>query len=120
MISTHPDREIRASSSSTYSRQGVADEHVYHAGAAELGVHDDHPCRLLADLADDGGFSPAFGVTQGFEGGIGRFRTYYGEELAFVGDVEGVYAQDLTRPMNDVSDRELLLPERDAVARVAG
>ena len=32
------------------SRQRIADEHVYHAGAAEAGVHEDHPLRLIADL----------------------------------------------------------------------
>src|SRR5215210_738247 len=97
-------------------RQRIADEHVDHAGAAELGVHDDHARRLLADFADDRRFFPAFGVTQGFEGGVRLFWSYYGEELAFVGDVEGVYAQDLTGPVHDVSDGEPLLPEGNAVA----
>src|SRR5215210_2114481 len=101
-------------------RQRIADEHVDHAGAAELGVHDDHARRLLAYFADDRRFFPAFGVTQGFEGGVRLFWRYYGEELAFVGDVEGVYTQDLARPVYHVPDRKLLLPQRHAVPRVAG
>ena len=66
------------------------------------------------------GFLAAFGAAQGFEGGVRRFGSDYGEELAFVGYVERVYAEDLTRPVHDVPDRDVLLPERDPVARVAG
>ncbi len=35
---------------STNPRQRIADEHVYHAGATEAGVHEDHPRRLLTHL----------------------------------------------------------------------
>ena len=72
--------------------QWISDEHVYHAGAAELGVHDDHARGLLAYLADDLGFLAAFCVAQGSAGGVSDFGGYYGEEFAFVGDVERVYA----------------------------
>src|ERR671912_1985077 len=89
-------------------RQRITDEHVYHPGAAELGVHDDHSLGLLAYLADDLGVLAAFCVAQGFEGGVSDFGGYYGEELAFVGDVERVDAEDLTGPVHDVPDRELL------------
>src|SRR5829696_1776887 len=115
MISTHPAREIRATISSTYPRQRVADEHVYHAGAAEASVHDDHARRFLAHFADDLGFLATVGVSEGFEGGFRLFWSYHSEEFAFVGDVERVYAEDLTRPVHDVPDRELLLPEHDAI-----
>ena len=80
-------------------RQRVADEHVYHAGAAELGVHDDHARRLLAHLADDLGLLATLGIPESLEGGVRGFGGYDGEELAFVGDVERVYAQDLARPV---------------------
>jgi hypothetical protein len=115
MISTQPAREIRATISSTYPRQRVADEHVYHAGAAEAGVHDDHARWFLAHFADDLGFLAAFGIAQGFEGGFRLFWSYHGEELAFVRYVEWVYAEDLTGPVHDVPDRELLLPEHEAI-----
>src|SRR5918993_4528236 len=106
MISTHPAREIRATISSTYPRQRVADEHVYHAGAAELGVHHDHPCWFFAYLTDDGGLFSSVHVPQGFEGSVSRVGGDYGEELAFVGDVERVYAEYFARPVHDVPDRE--------------
>ncbi len=48
----------------TDPRQRVADEHVYHAGAAEPGVHEDHPRRLLAHLADDLGVLATFDAPQ--------------------------------------------------------
>ncbi len=38
---------------STDPWQRVSDEHVYHAGAAEPGVHHDHARRILANLADE-------------------------------------------------------------------
>src|SRR5215210_5624168 len=49
---------------STNSRQRIADEHIYHAGAAEPGVHEDHPRRLLAHLTDDRGFLTALNAAQ--------------------------------------------------------
>ena len=57
----------------TDPRQRVSDEHVDHAGAAELGVHNDHARRLLADLADDLGVLATVCVAQGFEGGVRLF-----------------------------------------------
>jgi hypothetical protein len=45
---------------STNSRQRVPNEHVYHVGAIEASVHEDHPRRLLAYLADDPGFLATF------------------------------------------------------------
>lgn len=47
---------ILQSFSLTDPRQQVSDEHVYHAGAAELGVHEDHTRQLLAHLPDGGHF----------------------------------------------------------------
>ena len=40
--------------------QRVPDKHIYHAGTAETGVHEDHPLRFLADLADDPSLFAAF------------------------------------------------------------
>src|SRR5918997_2693074 len=120
MISTHPAREIRATISSTYPRQRVADEHVYHAGAAEAGVHDDHARRFLAHFADDLSILPTLDAAETFQGGFRLFLSYHSEELAFVRDVERIYAKDLTRPVHHVPDRELLLPERDAESGIAG
>src|SRR5215213_11408496 len=102
----------------TYSRQRISDEHIDHSGTAELSMHHDHPCRILAHLTDDLGVLAAFDATQGFEGGVSDFGGDYGEELAFVSDVEGVYAQDLTRPEHNIPDGKRLLPQRDTVARV--
>src|SRR3712207_5380203 len=48
----------------------VTDEHVYHAGAAELGVHYDHARRFFAYLADDLGLSTASDAPQRCQGGI--------------------------------------------------
>src|SRR5215211_898063 len=98
----------------------VTDEHVYHAGASELGVHYDHARRFLAHLADNLGLLAALDAPQRLQRGLRRLRSDDGEELAFVGYVERVYAQDLARPVHDVLDREPLLPERYPVARVAG
>src|SRR3712207_4568916 len=105
---------------STDPRQWVTDQHVYHAGAAELGVHYDHPCGLLADLTDDLGLLAALDATQRLQGGLCGFGSDDGEQLAFVGDVERVYTQDLACPVHDVPDRKPLLPERDPISRVAG
>ena len=54
-------------SRSTDPGQRVTDEHVYHAGAAELGVHEHHPRGLFGYLTDDGGSFSAFEATRGFE-----------------------------------------------------
>src|SRR5215212_2770427 len=105
---------------STNPRQRVADEHVYHTSTAELGVHYDHTCGLFADLPDNLGLFATLNASQRLERGVRCFRSDDGEELAFVGDVEWVYPQDLARPVDDVPDREPLLPERDPVPRVAG
>jgi hypothetical protein len=78
-------------------------------------VHDDYARRFLAHFADDLGFLAAFGIAQGFEGGFRLFWSYHSEEFAFVRYVEGIYAKDLTGPVHDVPDRELLLPEHDAI-----
>jgi hypothetical protein len=40
----------------------ISDEHVDHTGAAEAGMHDDHPLRLFAYFADDLGVLAAFCV----------------------------------------------------------
>jgi hypothetical protein len=48
----------------TDSGQRVPDKHVYHAGAAEPGVHEDHPLRLHSDLADDPCLLTAFHPAQ--------------------------------------------------------
>jgi hypothetical protein len=61
----------------TDPRQRVAYEHVYHAGAAEQGVHHDHTRRFLANFANDGRFLPSVDVSQGFEGGVRRFGCDY-------------------------------------------
>src|SRR5215217_1438300 len=105
---------------STNPRQRVSDQHVYHARTAELGVHHDHACRLLAHLADDRGFFTALDVPQRRQGSVRRVRGDNGEELAFVGHVERVYTQDLARPVYDAPDREPLLPERNSKPRVTG
>src|SRR3712207_1704315 len=89
---------------STDPRQWVTDQHVYHAGAAELGVHYDHPCGLLADLTDDLGLLAALDATQRLQGGLCGFGSDDGEQLAFVGDVERVYPQNFARPVHDRSE----------------
>src|ERR671921_1979343 len=86
---------------STNPRQRVSDQHVYHTRTAELGVHHDHACRLLAHLADDRGFFTALDVPQRRQGSVRRVRGDNGEELAFVCHVERVYTQDLARPVYD-------------------
>src|SRR5918998_5227848 len=105
---------------STDPRQRVTDQHVYHAGAAELGVHYDHPSGLLSDLPDDLGLLAALDAPQRLQRGLRRLRGDDGEQLAFIGDVERVYTQNLARPVYDVPDRKPLLPERDPISRVAG
>src|SRR3712207_2563244 len=105
---------------STNSRQRVTDEHVYHAVAAELGVHYDHPRRLFANLADDLGLLATLDTSQRPQRGIGHFGRDDGEKLAFVRYEQRVYTQDLARPVDDVPDREPLLPQRDPVPRIAG
>src|SRR5215208_3441408 len=105
---------------STNPRQPVTDEHVYHAGAAEAGVHNDHARGLFADLADNLGLLATLDAAQRLERCVRQLRSHNSEELAFVGDVEGVYAKDLARPVDDVPDREPLLPQRDPVPGVAG
>src|SRR5215217_7944582 len=107
-------------SRSTNPRQRIPDEHVYHAGAAERGVHEDHPCGLLAHLTYDLGFLATFDSSQRLQGSIGNLGSHDGDELTFVGDVEGVYTQDLARPIDHVPDREPLFPEHDPVPRVTG
>src|SRR3712207_3180351 len=69
---------------STDPRQRVPDQHVYHAGTAELGVHYDHPRGLFADLADDLGLLAALDATQRLQGSIGDFGSDDGEEFSFV------------------------------------
>src|SRR5215207_401589 len=105
---------------STDPRQRVSDQHVYHARTTEPGVHEDHARRLLTDLADDRGFFTALDVPQLLQGSVRRVRGNDGEELAFVGDVEGVYPQDLARPVHHIPDREPLLPKSHTEPRVAG
>ena len=63
----------------TDPRQRVADEHVYHAGAAEPGVHEDHTRRFLAHLPDDRGFLATLDAPQRLQGAIGRFGGDDGE-----------------------------------------
>ncbi len=63
--SVRPDHE--SPTSLTDPGQRVADEHVYHAGTAEPGVHHDHPRRLLADLAVDSCLFLPFDYVRGFE-----------------------------------------------------
>src|SRR3712207_5006137 len=63
----------------TNPRQRVPDEHVYHAGAAELGVHEDHPRRLLAHLPDDRGFLAALDASQRLQRGLRHFGGHDGE-----------------------------------------
>src|SRR3712207_1134524 len=103
---------------STDPRQRVTDEHVYHAGAAELSMHYDHPRGLFADLTDDRSVFTTLYSSQRLQSGLRRLRGDDGGQLAFVGDVERVYAKDLARPVHDVPDREPLLPERDPKPRV--
>ena len=72
VLIAHPAERIpitkpAASISLTNPRQRVPDEHIYHAGAAELGMHEDHPRGLFGYLADDGGSFSAFEATRGFE-----------------------------------------------------
>src|SRR5919199_5211812 len=105
---------------STDPRKRVPDEHVYHAGAAEPGVHHDHPRGLFADLTDDLGLLATLDAPQRLQGTVRNPGSYYGKELSFVGHVERVYPQYLARPVHDVLDREPLLPECDPVSRVAG
>lgn len=52
----------------TNPRQRVADEHVYHPGAAEPGVHHDHASRFLAHLADDSRLYLLLEYVRGFKG----------------------------------------------------
>src|SRR3712207_7169290 len=61
------------------------------------GMHEDHTGGLFAHLADDRSVLSALDASQRLQRGIRRFRSYDGQELAFVGDIQGVYAQDLDR-----------------------
>src|ERR687893_1231186 len=72
---------------STNPRQRIPDEHVYHAGAAEPGVHHDHPRGILADLADDLGLLAALDAPQSLQRGVGGLGGDHGEEFSFVGHV---------------------------------
>src|SRR5829696_4769763 len=86
--SSHITRNFTASilrALSTNPRQRVSDEHVYHAGAAELGVHYDHPRGLFADLADDLGLLATLDAPQRLQRAIGGFGGDDGEEFSFVG-----------------------------------
>src|SRR5215211_2666349 len=70
--SSHITRNFTAPifpSPSTNPRQRVPDEHVYHAGAAELGVHYDHARRFLGHLAGDSPLCLPFDCVRGFESG---------------------------------------------------
>src|SRR5918998_5465180 len=77
---------------STNPRQRVPDEHVYHAGAAELGMHDDHPRGFLAHFADDLGLLATIDASQRLQRTVGGIGGDDGEEFPFVRHVERVYA----------------------------
>ncbi len=53
---------------STYPRQRVPDQHVYHAGTTKLRMHQDHPRWLFAHLADDLDLLPTLGAPQRLQG----------------------------------------------------
>ena len=44
------------------------DEHVYHPGTAEPGVHENHTRRLLTDLANDSCLFLSFDFVRGLKG----------------------------------------------------
>src|SRR5918998_717809 len=101
---------------STDPRQRIPDEHVYHAGAAKLGVHYDHPREIFADLTDDLGLLAALDATERLQGGLCGFGSDDGEELSFIRYIQRIYPQNSARPVHDVPDREPLLPERDPIS----
>ena len=98
---------------STDPRQRVSDEHVYHAGAAELRVHDDHPRGFLAHLAHDLGLFPTIDAAQRLQR---RARALRGDHGAAILIARG----DLELEAEVFSDTRPLTPLVEALKDVAG
>ncbi|HZC28444.1 MAG TPA: hypothetical protein VE269_01800, partial [Gaiellaceae bacterium] len=88
-------------------RQRVADELVHHPPSAERGLHEHHPGRLRADLADLGGLLAAGQGAHRLERSVGVVGGDERDQLALVGDVHRIDAQQL-------GGEEFLTPFRQA------
>ena len=88
--------------------------------AAIAGVDDDGVGGLGADLADDARFVAAFGELDGVERDVGEFRRDDGDELAFVGDVKGIEAEEFAGTAYFVAHRNLFFVQLDGETAIAG
>lgn len=84
-----------------------ADEHGKDALAAEAILKGDDAFGFGATRADDGGvLSERMGAHDG-ESGLGLFGRDGESEFAFVGEVDGIEAKDLTEALNFGADGDL-------------
>lgn len=101
------------------SRQGVADEHIYDSTATVKGCHENRAGGLFTNFADDLRFTSAGRETQGVDGGVGIIGRDDGEELAFIGDVQGIEAEQLAGATDSIAHRDLIFKKDHAETAVA-
>ena len=84
------------------------------------GFHNHHPGVVGDDLADDGGFGAQRVFAHGGENPSGGVGGNQGDQLSFVGDVEGVEPEDFARAAHLLGDRNPRLLEPDSRFRPLG
>jgi len=106
--------------SSTYPRQLFPRQHVHDPRPADGGFHDD-PAGVIRDrfADDDGGLSARVGVHD-FKHRRGPLLGHEGQELSFVGHVEGVESQQFADAGRGVPDGDPVLVDPDADAGGVG
>jgi len=93
--------------------QGIADEHVNDPTTTERGPQDDDPGRVSHHLADERRLPPERVGPQHGYGGLGLFLRDHGDELALVGHVERVDAEQVAGAEDLGGDRQQPLFEDD-------
>src|SRR5581483_3117365 len=100
--------------------QLFARKHIHHAIATYTRLHRDTAGMLGDNFANDGGFLAKRVFAHDRQHKFGILRPHKGDELAFVGDVERVEAEDFTSAFDGFVNRNVSFLEADAHARLPG
>ncbi len=100
--------------------QGLAGEPIDNPFATKGGLHAHELVGVRHHLADDGGVTPLGMGAHGGQQGLGLVRRADGDELALVGDVEGVQTEQLTGGGHLLAHRDGVLAHPHADAGLAG
>src|ERR671926_395512 len=82
------------------ARQLFADEHVYEAPPAEDGLHHHAAGAVVGHVADDRGPGAEGVRLERRQGGLGLLAGHDADDLALVGEVERVEAQNLAEALD--------------------